>query len=601
MKHLWKFLLMLFLAAPVWAGTTTLTGTVLDASNNPATSGFVRFTIQPLLPNVVYRDAGTGIIIRTSSTCNIQSDGTILDTDNITACQMFDNDTLSPANSFYKIELAPGGVVSDTFFAFITGASADISTLALATLSTAVPPASFSITTNPTITGILVTEDIAAKAASIYDIGTLSVPYQEIFSDAITVGQLDDVNIVDGMKFTTCQAAEDDLGVNPGLVVIPSTYAGADCTAVSANVVILDLRATAAVTGTSSQSKYLLFSGNATPLDDIGGLFPSFPRRGLMLIQDEIADSGAGSSGVVESAEDGMQVAIRTLDPHKDVAAFYGQCIVDVATDGGGCWGANFQAIGGANLDTKLSGIEIDIVNQNTGGALGTEPKNGVLLNAFFGQVGQAILVGTGDAGTGRFQNGITFNDNSMNETTGAFMGAATGTYNNGIDFSLTTFNGEAIRLRNTEGVEFRGTGATHASIRNDATDAFLVAGGANGTTSISFRDENANEAVRITGASTPKFSVETGINNNGGGFKHTRIASGTTAASLHATASATWTFGTAFTDTNYTITCTVDNPTGVPLVANTDTKAAASINIVIMAGSAAAASGTLNCIAVHD
>ena len=161
MKQLWKFLLMLLLAAPVWAGTTSLTGTVFDASNNPAVDGFVRFTIQPLLPNVVYRDAGTGIIIRTSSTCNIQSNGTILDTDNTTPCQMFDNDTITPANSFYKIELAPGGVVSDTFFAFITGATADLSTLLLATPSSAVPPPSFSVVLLPTISGDLnVTGDV---------------------------------------------------------------------------------------------------------------------------------------------------------------------------------------------------------------------------------------------------------------------------------------------------------------------------------------------------------------------------------------------------------------------------------------------------------
>lgn len=104
-----------------------------------------------------------------------------------------------------------------------------------------------------------------------------------------------------------------------------------------------------------------------------------------------------------------------------------------------------------------------------------------------------------------------------------------------------------------------------------------------------------------VGSARNGRVSIENGVNEDGGGFKHTRIASGTTAASLHATASATWTFSTAFSDTSYTITCTVDNPTGVPIVANTNSKAAGSINIVIMAGSAAAASGTLNCMAVHD
>lgn len=107
-----------------------------------------------------------------------------------------------------------------------------------------------------------------------------------------------------------------------------------------------------------------------------------------------------------------------------------------------------------------------------------------------------------------------------------------------------------------------------------------------------------ANSASTLTGEVT--FGSG-GIAADGAGFKHTRIASGTTGGAIHDTASATWTFGTAFADTNYTIVCTIDNPTGVPLVASTDTKAAASINILIMAGSGAAASGTLNCLAVHD
>ena len=186
MKQLWKFLLMLFLAAPVWAGTTALTGTILDASNNPATDGFVRFTVQPLLPNVVYRDTGTGLIIRTSSTCNIQSDGTILDVDNVTACTISDNSTLTPANSFYKIEVAPGGVVSDTFFAFVTGASADISSLTLASPSSALPPPSFAVATNPTVDGILTVENIVPKADSTYDLGTTTVRFRTLFVDAIT-------------------------------------------------------------------------------------------------------------------------------------------------------------------------------------------------------------------------------------------------------------------------------------------------------------------------------------------------------------------------------------------------------------------------------
>ncbi len=55
-------------------------------------------------------------------------------------------------------------------------------------------------------------------------------------------GLWNDIRTVDGDKFTTCQAADDDLGASNGLIIIPSTYTGAECTTIGANVAILDLR-----------------------------------------------------------------------------------------------------------------------------------------------------------------------------------------------------------------------------------------------------------------------------------------------------------------------------------------------------------------------
>lgn len=97
------------------------------------------------------------------------------------------------------------------------------------------------------------------------------------------------------------------------------------------------------------------------------------------------------------------------------------------------------------------------------------------------------------------------------------------------------------------------------------------------------------------------RVSIENGVNEDGGGFKHTRIASCTTAATQFATCTSTWTFGTAMSSTAYTATCLIDNPTNLPIVAHTTNKLAASVDVVVMAMSAAAASGTLNCEAVHN
>ncbi|KKL20153.1 hypothetical protein LCGC14_2458300, partial [marine sediment metagenome] len=62
------------------------------------------------------------------------------------------------------------------------------------------------------------------------------------FFDVNQVGVLNAIRWVDGNKFTTTQLAEDDLGANPGLVVVPSTYAGADPTSIGNGITILHLQ-----------------------------------------------------------------------------------------------------------------------------------------------------------------------------------------------------------------------------------------------------------------------------------------------------------------------------------------------------------------------
>ena len=60
--------------------------------------------------------------------------------------------------------------------------------------------------------------------------------------DELSAGILNDIRVVDGNKFTTTQLAEDDLGANPGLVIVPSTYAGADPTSISGGITVLHLQ-----------------------------------------------------------------------------------------------------------------------------------------------------------------------------------------------------------------------------------------------------------------------------------------------------------------------------------------------------------------------
>jgi hypothetical protein len=94
------------------------------------------------------------------------------------------------------------------------------------------------------------------------------------------------------------------------------------------------------------------------------------------------------------------------------------------------------------------------------------------------------------------------------------------------------------------------------------------------------------------------------GIAQTGTGVKHARVAGCATAASIGATCDTTVTWaGTAFADTNYTVTCSGQGiTTGVPRIQSLQTKAASSITVRSEATTAAAAQFALiNCVAMHD
>lgn len=112
-------------------------------------------------------------------------------------------------------------------------------------------------------------------------------------------------------------------------------------------------------------------------------------------------------------------------------------------------------------------------------------------------------------------------------------------------------------------------------------------------------------------GATTPssvvatQLGVNTGVTNSGGGFKHTRVASCTTAATTNATCTTTVTWpGGAFADTSYTFGCISDG-NGAANFQGSDVanKTAASIHAIVQntPGNSAATSVTLNCWGMHD
>lgn len=108
-----------------------------------------------------------------------------------------------------------------------------------------------------------------------------------------------------------------------------------------------------------------------------------------------------------------------------------------------------------------------------------------------------------------------------------------------------------------------------------------------------------ANQQLEIASTGTKFF---TGINNNGSGFKHARVTTGSIAAGSTALVTVTW--STAFADTSYTVQASVLDSTTTSLslsVVHIESIAAGSITVRVINNSVGALTGTLHCVAIHD
>jgi hypothetical protein len=99
-----------------------------------------------------------------------------------------------------------------------------------------------------------------------------------------------------------------------------------------------------------------------------------------------------------------------------------------------------------------------------------------------------------------------------------------------------------------------------------------------------------------INNQATPGFVA--GIFNNGSGFKHARVTACTGAATSCNT-SFTWT--TAFADTNYTAACTYVSSAQTAWVANLGSKSTTGFSVGLVANVNITGAGEVDCIAVHD
>ncbi|MGH9787919.1 MAG: hypothetical protein ACRD4U_04345, partial [Candidatus Acidiferrales bacterium] len=112
----------------------------------------------------------------------------------------------------------------------------------------------------------------------------------------------------------------------------------------------------------------------------------------------------------------------------------------------------------------------------------------------------------------------------------------------------------------------------------------------------------STTDRFQLTQSGTP-IEFLGGVHNDGGGFKHARVSTGSCGTS-GCQVTVSWT--TAFADTNYSVNCSVQDSTaqsettGLRL-AKINTIGAGSVTVDIDNFSGSAVTGTVHCTAIHD
>ena len=189
----------------------------------------------------------------------------------------------------------------------------------------------------------------------------------------ITAGTLNNILFVDGVKYTTIQAAVDDAGANVRLVIVPSSYAGANPTSVPANVTILDLRRT------NGRNRFQIWDGASdsnweTLLSSGGGGI----EKPLFYAGRSITtptDNQANILGVMRAG--GTVTAGKTISSHAFI--FESKANLDTTTNGAPD-PANLEAFGSIqNTGLLLNGYANFLSSINPGAVV----PQGTIVNAY--------------------------------------------------------------------------------------------------------------------------------------------------------------------------------------------------------------------------
>jgi len=420
-----------------------------------------------------------------------------------------------------------------------------------------------------------------------------------------TLYNLDTIRIVDSNKFATCNAATTDPGVVS--VIVPPNYAGAACPAPPpAGVLLWDLR-------------------NAQFNQNIAGVFTNTQQNDLQVNNINNVNVGSEFSNVqggnfATEAQVGAVNCIGTVFQCNGLAGYvvyssasnhaavgsYG--VARAAVNNANIFGANFLVTSAPGLTgVSMNAQENDINVFNTADA-------GVAFNCSGAWKAQGTVdcytvtqpaAVVGGPYTWRrgifFQTAATIFPDSQHAAV-FFNPLATGV--NQYSQGITAIANDPVSGTNT--ITLNETPSGDILFQQSKSGGGLTFGSGNGLT-LAPVNLPTNRRVIVPDPGAASVTLPLCFNTTNCQMQTKRgVAGCTTGASIGGTCATdiTVTWATAFTDANYSVTCTGSTPTAVPAApfVVSGTKLAATVHINYFAITAVAASyATIDCIAVHD
>lgn len=177
-----RLLLFLAFSMPLLGQSpVTINGTVSDAGGNPATSGTVVFDISPQSSSIQYYVPGIATLAPQEVTCNIQSNGSLMNVGNTGPCAVWGNDLISPANTTYTLTFNPNGVNTNQVAqeCIATPGPYNIDNPVFCPVVSIIPQ--YSMITAPVIQGNLI-----PSTNGVYTFGNSQAFYANIYTHTIT-------------------------------------------------------------------------------------------------------------------------------------------------------------------------------------------------------------------------------------------------------------------------------------------------------------------------------------------------------------------------------------------------------------------------------